>query len=65
MRLAFGVHDLKIFKSARLRSLDANVTSSASGVLDAGLHLEQFQKVLRPESTSLIYASCLNYQTRV
>ena len=52
MKLAFGVHDLENFKSALLRSLDANVISSASGALDVGLRLEQFQKILRPESVS-------------
>ena len=61
MRLAFRVHDLENFELALLRSLDANVTSSASGALDAGLRLEQLQKVLRLESASLIYASRLNY----
>ena len=30
MKLAFGVLDLKNFKSALLRSLDANVTNFAS-----------------------------------
>ena len=65
MKLAFGFHNLENFKSALLRSLDANVTSFASGALDVGLRLEQFQKILRPESVSLIYASRLNYQMRV
>jgi len=37
MKLAFGVPDIENFKSALLRSLDANVTSSVSGALDAGL----------------------------
>jgi len=65
IRLAFGVHNLENFKSALLRYLDANVTSSASGALDMGLCLEQLQKVLRPESASLIYVSRFIYQMRV
>ena len=36
MKLAFGVHDLENFKSALLRSLDANVTSSVSSSFRCG-----------------------------
>ena len=67
-RLAFGVHDLENFKSVLLRSLDANVASSASWSFRRGSLIVRIWSNFRKfydSCLSLIYVLRLNYQTRV
>ena len=65
MRLAFGVHDLKNFKSALLRSPDANVTSSASWGFRCGPASGPTSKSFKTRVRVFDICSRLNYQTWV